>query len=117
MQDRAYKVIKKCKEIAEKDFTKFSALFVAVMTVGLWVIKGMWYAYQTGRFSVYGIDSCYISSDNESILLQIIQMTAVLVVLFSINYLLIIRVILTFEDDRFFLIALDFTRFYEFFFL
>ena len=87
MQDRAYKVIKKCKEIAEKDFTKFSALFVAVMTVGLWVIKGMWYAYQTGRFSVYGIDSCYISSDNESILLQIIQMTAVLVVLFSINYI------------------------------
>lgn len=87
MQDRAYKVIKKCKEIAEKDFTKFSALFVAVMTVGLWVIKGMWYAYQTGRFSVYGIDSCYISSDNEGILLQIIQMTAVLVVLFSINYI------------------------------
>lgn len=87
MQDRAYKVIKKCKEIAEEDFTKFSALFVAVMTVGLWVIKGMWYAYQTGRFSVYGIDSCYISSDNESILLQIIQMTAVLVVLFSINYI------------------------------
>ena len=87
MQDKAYKVIKKCKEIAEKDFTKFSALFVAVMTVGLWVIKGMWYAYQTGRFSVYGIDSCYISSDNESILLQIIQMTAVLVVLFSINYI------------------------------
>lgn len=87
MQDRAYKVIKKCKEIAEKDFTKFSALFVAVMTIGLWVIKGMWYAYQTGRFSVYGIDSCYISSDNESILLQIIQMTAVLVVLFSINYI------------------------------
>lgn len=35
MQDKAYKVIKKCKEIAEKDFTKFSALFVAVMTVGL----------------------------------------------------------------------------------
>ena len=39
MQDKAYKVIKKCKEIAEKDFTKFSALFVAVMTVGLWVKK------------------------------------------------------------------------------
>lgn len=66
MQDKAYKVIKKCKEIAEKDFTKFSALFVAVMTVGLWVIKGMWYAYQSGRFSVYGIASCYITSDDES---------------------------------------------------
>ena len=70
MQDKAYKVIKKCKEIAEKDFTKFSALFVAVMTVGLWVIKGMWYAYQSGRFSVYGIASCYITSDDESFLLQ-----------------------------------------------
>ena len=74
MQDKAYKVIKKCKEIAEKDFTKFSALFVAVMTVGLWVIKGMWYAYQSGRFSVYGIASCYITSDDESFLLQIIQL-------------------------------------------
>lgn len=87
MQDKAYKVIKKCKEIAEKDFTKFSALFVAVMTVGLWVIKGMWYAYQSGRFSVYGIASCYITSDDESFLLQIIQLAAVLIVWFGINYL------------------------------
>lgn len=97
MQDKAYKVIKKCKEIAEKDFTKFSALFVAVMTVGLWVIKGMWYAYQSGRFSVYGIASCYITSDDESFLLQIIQLAAVLIVWFGINYLF--YTILVSEDE------------------
>lgn len=97
MQDKAYKVIKKCKEIAEKDFTKFSALFVAVMTVGLWVIKGMWYAYQSGRFSVYGIASCYITSDDESFLLQIIQLVAVLIVWFGINYLF--YTILVSEDE------------------
>ena len=28
---------------------------VGVFTAIVWVIKGMWYAYQTGRFSVYGI--------------------------------------------------------------
>lgn len=96
MQDKAYKVIKKCKEIAEKDFTKFSALFVAVMTVGLWVIK-VCVAYQSGRFSVYGIASCYITSDDESFLLQIIQLAAVLIVWFRINYLF--YTILVSEDE------------------
>lgn len=86
-QDTAHRILKKCKEIAEKDFAKFSALFVAFMTVGLWVIKGMWYAYQSGRLSVYRIDSCYIVPNDESFWLQIIQMMAVLVVWIGINYL------------------------------
>ncbi len=86
-QDIAFRFLSKIKEIAEHDFTKFSALFVVFMTVGLWIIKSMWYAYQSGRFSVYGIDSCYIALNDESVLLQIIQMVAVLVVWFSIDYL------------------------------
>lgn len=52
MQDKAYKVIKKCKEIAEKDFTKFSALFVAVMTVGLQLPN-----YIDKRYVMYMINS------------------------------------------------------------
>lgn len=71
----------------KKDFAKFCTLFVAIMTVGLWIIKSMWYSYQSGRFSVYEIDSCYINFNDEGLLLQIIQMVAIFVIWFGVNYL------------------------------
>ncbi len=79
-------LIDKGKEMYQQDFSKFSAITVGFLTVGLWLIKSIWYAFYTGRFSVYSIDTSYISADNENIILEIIQMLSLFVIWILINY-------------------------------
>lgn len=74
-------------ELLEKDYVKEGAVIAALFSIGIWIIKSLWYAYQSGRFSVYGIDRCYINLDNENIFLQVIQLVAIVVVWAFVNYI------------------------------
>lgn len=74
------------KKIAKKDFKKFSTIVAVAFSIGLWVVKSIWYAYMSGKFSVYKIDRCYINADNENIFLQTIQLAALFIVWIFINY-------------------------------
>lgn len=79
-------LIKYCRESLKKDFAKFSAFVAVIFSMGLWAIKSMWYAYMSGKFYVYKIDRCYINASNENVFLQIIQLGAILIILFIVNY-------------------------------
>lgn len=80
-------VVEECKKIAKEDFGKFSAIVAVIFSAGLWIVKSMWYSYMSGKLSVYKIDRCYINADSENIFLQIIQVVAIIVIGFFVNYL------------------------------
>lgn len=80
-------VVEEGKKVAKKDFGKFSAIVAVIFSIVLWGIKSMWYAYMSGKFSVYKIDTCYINADNENVFLQIIQLAAIVIIWFTINYI------------------------------
>ena len=86
-KNMAQLVVEKGKKIAKEDFAKFSAIVAVTFSAGLWVVKSIWYAYMSGKFSVYKIDSCYINADGENFFLQIIQLAAIFVIWFFINYI------------------------------
>lgn len=94
------KIIKSGVKRSKKDFAKFSAVVAVLFSAGLWLLKSVWYAYQSGRISVYGIDRCYINTDNESVFLQIIQMAAILTVWYCVST--IYYKISISEDESFF---------------
>lgn len=79
-------LIKNCRESLRKDFAKFSAIVAVIFSMGLWAIKSIWYAYMSGKFYVYKIDRCYINASNENVFLQLIQLGAILIILFIVNY-------------------------------
>lgn len=79
------RIIKSGVKRSKKDFAKFSAVVAVLSSAALWLLKSIWYAYQSGRMSVYGIDRCYINADNESVFLQIIQMAAILTVWYCVS--------------------------------
>ncbi|MBD5096099.1 MAG: hypothetical protein HDT40_03675 [Lachnospiraceae bacterium] len=79
-------LVEEAKKIAKEDFVKFSAIATLIFSLGLWIIKSIWYVYWSGKFSVYRIDECYINADNENIFLQIIQLVSIYVVWMTINY-------------------------------
>ena len=79
------KLIKIGIKKSKKDFTKFSAMIAVLFSAGVWLLKSIWYVYQSGRMSVYGIDKCYINTDNESVFLQMIQMVSVLTVWYCVS--------------------------------
>lgn len=74
-------------DYARDNFEKFSALFIAVITTGIWLIRAVGYCYQSGALSVYNISRSYIEIDN-NFFYQIIQVIAVLVILFITNFIL-----------------------------
>lgn len=80
-------VVEEGKKIAKEDFGKFSAIVAVIFSIGLWLVKGIWYTYMLGKLSVYKIDKCYIHADNENILLEIMHLGAILIIWFLINYM------------------------------
>lgn len=80
------KLYKKISEYAQNHFKKFSALLVATTTLGIWIIRALGYAYQSGKLSVYKIDKSYISLD-DNFLLQIIEFIAVGIFFIAVNYI------------------------------
>lgn len=80
-------LIEEGKKLAKEDFAKFSAIAAVIFSVGLWCIKSIWYAYWSGKFWVYKIDTCYINADSENVFLQIIKWASIFVVWFISNYI------------------------------
>lgn len=80
-------LIEEGKKIAKGDFAKFSTIVAVTFSVGLWVVKSIWYAYMSGKLSVYKIDSCYINANNTNIFLEIIQLATIFIVWLFMNYL------------------------------
>lgn len=74
-------------DYSRDNFEKFSALFIAVITTGIWLIRALGYCYQSGSLSVYNISKSYIEIDN-NFFYQFIQVIAVLVILFITNFIL-----------------------------
>ena len=74
------------KMMASKDFAKFSTILAAFFSIGIWLIKSIWYAYMSGKFAVYRIDKCYIDANNDNVFLQTIQTVSIFTVWFLINY-------------------------------
>lgn len=99
-KDMFGKIVLGIKGTDEIGFAKFTTISVTFLTILFWMIKGIWYAYQAGKFSVYGIDICYINTSDESILLQIIQTVAAAVVLGSTNYLFF-KIATSKDDSKF----------------
>ena len=75
-----------CKKYWNEKFSQFSACVAIVFSMALWIIKGIWYTYMAGRFSVYKIDKCYIDMNNDSVFLQTIQLIAYLTIGIFSNY-------------------------------
>lgn len=80
-------IIKKVSEYANKDFVQFSAIVTVIFTCGIWGIRSVWYAFCSGRFSVYNIDNCYINSDSNNTFLQLIMVLSIIVLFVGLNYL------------------------------
>ena len=80
------KVVKEIKKLAKKDFAKLSAIAAVILSMGIWVTKGFWYTFYSGKFYVYKIDNCYIDTSSENVILQIIQVISVLIIIGVINY-------------------------------
>lgn len=79
------KYVKKTSKYAKKHFDRFSALAIATTTIGIWIIRALGYAYQTGRLSVYNVDKSYVCLD-DNYLLQIIEFISTGILLIGINY-------------------------------
>lgn len=75
----------KLSTYAKNDFSKFSAIFAAAITVGIWFIRTCGYVYQSGKLSLYNIDKSYISLD-DNFFLQIIEVFAVEIFFIIVNY-------------------------------
>lgn len=80
-------LVKNIIDYARDNFEKFSALFIAIITTGIWLIRTLGYCYQSGVLSVYNISKSYIAIDN-NFFYQIIQVIAVFVILFISNFIL-----------------------------
>ncbi len=80
------KVVKEVKKLAKKDFAKLSAIAAVILSMGIWVTKGFWYTFYSGKFYVYKIDSSYIDSSSDNVLLQIILVISVIIIYLFINY-------------------------------
>lgn len=87
VQNVAQFILEYCRESVKKDFAKFSAVVAVIFSMGLWAVKSIWYAYMSGKLYVYKIDRCYINADSENVFLQIIQLGAILIILFTTNYI------------------------------
>ena len=75
-----------CKKYWNEKFPQFSACVAVIFSMALWIIKGIWYTYMAGKFSVYKIDKCYIDMNNDSVFLQTIQLIAYLTIGIFSNY-------------------------------
>lgn len=78
--------INKLKRMEKEEFGKFSAIITVLFTIGIWFVKGLWYSFWSGRLSIYNIDRGYIHVDNDSVLMEIIRMGAVLIIWLFVNY-------------------------------
>lgn len=76
-----------CKKYWNEKFPQFSACVAVIFSMALWIIKGIWYTYMAGKFSVYKIDKCYIDMNNDSVFLQTIQLIAYLIIDIFSNYI------------------------------
>lgn len=74
---------------AKKDFQIFSALFIALITMGIWVIRSIGYCYQAGVFSVYNINEKYIDVGN-NFFYQAIQSFGYLIIIFFLNFVFVL---------------------------
>lgn len=91
-QNDQYLILKKLYGLFKSDYAKFTSLFIAAITIGVWLIRGMWYFYTLGKFSVFKIDICYIEPTKDSVIYQIIQVIVCFIILAFFNktfYLLI----------------------------
>lgn len=86
-ENRGRSLVKELRKIEKKIFRKFSVTVTIIFSMGLWVIKSIWYSFMSGKFFIYKIDRCYISSENQNVILQIIQLVAIFIIWFFINYL------------------------------
>lgn len=89
--------VKELKRMGKEEFGKFSAIITVLFTIGIWFVKGLWYVFWSGRFSVYNIDRNYINADSENVLLEIIEMGAVLIIWLFVNY---VYYRVTFDKDN-----------------
>lgn len=78
--------IKAIKKYSQEHFEKFSAIIVAITTIGVWVVRAIGYTYQAARLSVYDIDKLYVSL-NDNILLQVIEFFAAGILYGTLNYI------------------------------
>lgn len=79
-------LIKKVRHYAKKHFNRFSAILVAVTTIGLWLIRACGYIYQSAKLAVYNIDKSYISLD-DNFFLQIIEGLVAVIIIIVMNYI------------------------------
>lgn len=79
------------------DFNKVK--IAIIIPCCLWFIKGMWYAYMSGKFLVYHIDNSYINVNSENILLQIMQLIPIFVFGFFSNYILY-KILMANDDSK-----------------
>lgn len=82
-----YKWIEKLYKLSKRNFGKFSAVITAFLTISLWVVRSLGYCFVLGRFSVYGIDSCYIDVMSERFLFELVKSTAICIIILSANWL------------------------------
>lgn len=75
-------------QYAKDHFPIFSSLVVIIFTVLIWTIRTLWYSYQIGMLSVYKIDKAYIDASSDNVMFQIIQLLAVIVIWFFINFII-----------------------------
>lgn len=87
------------KEV-KMDYKRICATVATLAPLAIGAAKAMWYAYQSGRFSVYDIANVYMEQNSESILFQIVRLIAVIIVWFSINYLYYV-IASTADDSKF----------------
>lgn len=73
-------------------FKIFSAIFVAIIPVGVWLLRSIGFSYQAGVFSVYNISNSYIQI-GDNFFNQLIQDIGILIVLFLSNLIFILVLI------------------------
>lgn len=76
----------KVDKYARKHFNRFSAILLAITTIGIWIIRSFGYSYQSGKLSIYNIDKSYVCIDN-NFFLQVIEFIAVGIFYCVINFI------------------------------
>lgn len=78
--------LEKIHQYAKEHFEKFTTLCIAIVTIGIWIIRALGYTYQSAKLSRYHIDKSYISL-NDNFFLQIIEFIAAGFLFMLINYI------------------------------
>ena len=77
--------------LKKEDNNKFNYLkgvSFSTFVILIWqFLKIIYYIYMRGKFSVYGIDSCYIVMKEENVLFQIIKIIGIGTMVFITNYI------------------------------